>query len=251
MATYTFQAAQSSLGYLLDSMDAGKITSVDLIKTAGSPVVAKLVKKATYDAADIANSSVTSLVPQLQLQHGPMNPATNGLYKMTKILDNAAAVPDATVHEFLQVTQGAGGVLYTAVASGTNSPAITITYTDPGVLQVGNIVTVVGTAISVSLSNDATPVIDATAATVAASVMAHPAAAALVTAVANGTTSTLAAAFGTAPLTGAAAQPAGAPLFQTYGIYRKRNHSKNALVAPTVTQRAVLISKAHADFLGL
>jgi hypothetical protein len=46
-------------------------------------------------------------------------------------------------------------------------------------------------------------------------------------------------------------QPTGAQKFLAFGIYRKRVTSNNPLIAPTLTPRAVLISKVHATFIGL
>ncbi len=471
MTQYTFASAQANLQDILNDMEAGLITSVDLVEHGDGPVVAKIVEQATFEAVDIADARDLVLVPQIQLQCGPMtNPGTNGLYKLTKGTVDIAAVPDGSIHAILQytgkedsgvlftaviggdagnsitiaivdpsaidqtlsvsvatlaitvhlatdhsgnlsstfaeiadavnasadasalvtalatgdtslapesaaatlqVTQGAGGVLYTAAAVGSAGNSITIHYVDPTVaghahysypdgvqggngldftavatgvstvtitvvvsgtntaLSVGvvsnaitiNLATdgggvatstltqiktaydlvagavalatvaitgtastvgtamsvqtltsdfalsvgVASTAITVNLATNTAGVITSTAATVRAAVAGSGSAAALVNSATTGTSSTLAAAFSTTPLAGGSAdgtitatplatgddQPTGVEKFQALGIYRKRVHSKRVGVAPTVTPRAVLISKTHADYLGL
>lgn len=251
MTTYTFQAAQANIGKILDQMDAGTLSTINLIKTNGASTVAKLVPYATYAAADVAGSATFINVPQIQMQSGPMsNPGTNGLYKMTKMLDDADAVPDGTAHASLQVTQGLGGVLYTADAGGASGNSISVRYVVAG-LNTALTVAVVGTAITVNLATDGAGAATTTAAGVAAAVQAFAASAALVNAVANGTTSTLAAAFGVTSLAGGGVQPAGVQKFQAFGIFRKHKHSLNALVAPSITPRAVLVSSAHAAYIGV
>lgn len=249
--TYTFQKAQANINDILNQMDAGTQGSISLIKTNGASVVAKLVPYATYAAADIAGSADMNNVPQIQMASGPMtNPGTDGLYKMTKMLDDADAIPNGAAHATLQVTQGAGGVLYTAVAPGTPGNSVTVAYVVAG-LNTALSVGVVGTAITVNLATDGAGAATTTAAGVAAAVTGSAPAAALVTAAANGTTTTLAAAFGTASLAGGGNPPAGVKKFQAFGIFRKRVHSKNALVAPAVRPRAVLLSATHAAYIGV
>ena len=250
MTQYTLQGAQANLGSIMDDFDNGLLTSVDLIKTNGGSVVAKMVKYSTYAAAAIANSADLNLVPQVQLQHGPMNPATNGLYKFTKTVDDSVAVPDGTVHASLQVTQGLGGNLWTAVVGGTAGNSYTIQYIDPGVNTATTTAALVVNAVQITLSY-AAGAVTATAATVAAAAAASAAVSAVVTATTTGVPATLAAAFAATALAGGAVQPAGVQKFKAVGIFRKRVTSKSPLIAPSVTPRAVLLSKTHATFLGL
>jgi len=470
MTSRTIQSLQANLPSLLDAQEAGTLGTVDVIKTSGGAAVAKLVKWATFNSANIAGTSTLNYVPQLSLEQSPSAGSHNSLYQLTKEAVDASAIVDGTVHAAknyvgktlpsasgvlftaklggaqgnaikvavvdplainqalsvtyaapvitvhlktdaggnldstfteianavnnsvvasalvtatvvgtgtakpestaatLQVTQGAGGVLYTAAASGvagnsvtvrylnptvlghshysypdgvqggngldltavaTGISPVTVTVVDPGVnhvlssLVVGNAITItlgysvgaidtdlttlnthintdvdisalissavtgvgatlatamsvqtlsslfvesagkIGSALTVNLGTNAAGTITSTASSVAAA--ATGVAAGLYTAAATGVGGTVAAALvltnlaggnddGTlaaAFLTGGANQPAGADLFKAYAIYRKRTHSKNVGVSPSLTPRAVLISTAHATLLGL
>lgn len=363
MAQYTLQAAQANLSTILDQMAAGTITSVDLIKKNGGSTVAKLVKYSTYSAAAIAGSADLTNVPFTLMASGPMNPSSNGLYKMTKVVDDSSSIVDGTIHgeltytgqgvsgvkfvaklggaqgnsitiavvdpaainqalsvgvvgsaitinlatdgsgnitstftqiasavnlsapasalvtasvvgtgsltpesvaATLQVTQGAGGILYTAVTPGTAGNSITIRYVVAG-LNTALSVGVVGSAITVNLATDGAGVATSTAAQVRAAVAGDVAAAALVNSAVTGVGGTLAAALAVTnlaggtddgtlvatPLAGGANQPASVAKFQAFGIFRKRDHSKNVNIAPSVTPSAVIISAAHATLIGL
>jgi hypothetical protein len=249
MPTHTLQSLQTNIGSLMDDMDAGLITSVDVIKEAGGDVVAKLLKYSTYVAAAVANTTENENIAQTLLQSGPMSPASDGLYKLVKVAADSAAVPDSTIHAFLQHTTGAGGVLFTAVNSGEEGELISVEFVDPGVdgaISVG----VVGTAITVTLAY-ALGAVTSTMAQIAAAIAASSAASALVTATATGVTTTIAAAMALTLLAGAGAMASTSQKFKIYSIYRKRQHSRNANVAPSLSPRAVLISQTHAEFLDL
>ena len=251
MTQYTLQYVQSNLGRILNEQESGVLGTLELVKKAGAPTVAKLMKYSAYVAANISGSADLALVPQIQLQCGPMtNPATNGLYKLTKTTSDVVAIPDGTVHASLQVTQGAGGVLWTAIKGGTQGNAVTVTYVDPGVDTALTTAAIVGDDVTVTLSY-ALGAVTATAASVAAAATASAPVSARVSAVATGTPATLAAAYAQTPLANGANQPTGVQKFKAVGIYRKRQHSHSALIAPSVTPRSVLISQTHASFIGV
>lgn len=251
MPQYTIQSAQANIRSILNEMDAGTLTSVELVKANGASVVAKILPYATYKAADVAGSAELVNIPQTLMDSGPMNPASGGLYKMTKVTVDAAAIKDATVKAKLtSYRNGADGVDLTAVKGGTAGNSITLTVVNPGVLTASTTVAVVGNDITVTLKHNGTS-ITATMQEVADALAASSAASALVTAAVVGAGATLAVAMAQTALSGGSLQPAGTEKFQAFGIYRKRKHSRNELVAPTLTPRAVIVSKTHADWLGL
>jgi hypothetical protein len=188
--TTTYQGFQSNLGHILDQLDSGEITAANLTKAAGGAVVAKVVPYATYAAADIANTAVLNYVAQLQLQHGPMDPATNGLYKLTKVADDAIAIGDTSVHASVHyVGHGTSGVDFVAVAPGVAGEAAQIAIVDPAGNNQALSVTVVGSAVTVHLATDGSGNLTSTFAEIANAVNASAAAAAIMTATAFGTTS--------------------------------------------------------------
>ncbi len=245
------QFVQANIDSILNDMDAGLTTSVNVQKDTDGSTVAKLVKWATFTAADVVAARDLEYISQQEAMAGPMSGvATNGLYRLVKVNADAVATPDNTVHSYYLYTNGAGSILFTSVPGGTVGNSTTVALVVAG-LNTPLTVGVVGTDITINVATDGAGAATSTMAQVAAAVAASAAASALVTAIAGGTTSTVVAALGVTNLAGAAVQPAGMQKFQAYAIYRGRAESHRTGVAPSLTPRAVLISKTHADYLGL
>lgn len=191
MTTYTTQGLQANITSILNKMDAGTLGSVEVIKAADGATVAKLVPYATYAAADIANTSVVELIPQTLAASGPMNPASNGLYKTTKAQADAVSTPDNTTHATLQFTDGPGGILFTAKRGGVYGNSIRVALVNPGAPTATTTVAVVAKDITVTMKY-AGGVVTATMNEIAAAVNAHAAASALVTATVTGVGTTTA-----------------------------------------------------------
>lgn len=247
----TIQAVQANINDLLSDMDAGTQGTVTIVDQAGGPTVAKLVKWSTFAAADIAAARDLTYLPQLQLASGPMtNQGTDGLYKLTKVLHEAAAVPDNTVHSSYQYTNGPGGVLFTATVGGVAGDAITIELVVAG-LNTPLSVAVLAQAVTVNLATDGAGLATTTMSEIVAALAASAAASALLYGTATGVASTVAGVLAVTNLAGGGNQPAGLQKFQAYPVFRKHVHSTNALVAPSKPERAVFLSATHATFLGL
>jgi hypothetical protein len=202
-STQTVQQAQLNLQNILTAQQAGTLGSVSLIKAAGGTAVGKLVKWATFDAANIANTSTVHYVPKYALLQSPSAGGNNALYQMTKEVVDANAVVDATVHSKLLVSgynyiEGAGGIRYVGKTSSTD---VTVRHVVAGALTPLS-VAVVGNAITVNLETDVGSAAISTMAEVAAEIAATPAADALVAATATGVTTTVAAALAATNLGG-------------------------------------------------
>jgi len=188
MTEYTFQNAQIYLSKLLDQMDDGEFTSVDLIRTVGGSPVAKLVKYSTYAAVAVADAVDLEYVSQQQLTSGPMNPGTNGLYKLVKSTDDASAIVDGTLHaELTWLGTAADGVKFVSVLGGDQGNNTTITVEDPLASGQPLDVAVVGTDITISLETDGSGNLASTFTEVSDAVNADAEASALVTASVVGT----------------------------------------------------------------
>lgn len=245
------QFVQANIESILNDFDAGLSTSVNVQKDTDGSTVAKLIKWSTFTAADVVAARDLEYISQQEAQSGPMSGvATNGLYRLVKVNADAVATPDNTVHATLQHTDGPGGILFTSVRGGVYGNSTTITVAVAGnntPLSVG----VVGQAITINVATDGGGLATSTMTQVVAAVAASAAASALVSAATTGVAATVIAAAALANLTGGANQVGTSAKFQAYAIYRGRAESHRSGVAPSLTPRAVLVSKTHADFLGL
>lgn len=203
MTSRTFAYVNTHFGQLLDQFDHGTVTSVDLINTAGSATVAKMVTKANFDTANLLSGSASIVtVPQLPYSMTPQRVGYNGLFKLVKQLHADNAVVDSSVKAILDhnvstfasyaYVNGPGGVTFTALTAGTAGNNITITIVDPGAPTVTLLVTQVGTDITIRLATNGSSVVTTTMLQIQTAV--NLVGGILVNATATGTTSTLAAA---------------------------------------------------------
>ena len=147
----------------------GTVSAVNILNTAGSAVVAKIVPKATFDAAIALGGVATRVtVPQLPYGMTPQRLGYNGLYKLVKQLrdDNAtvesSTKDSATYTKNLTATlttyrSGPDGLNLTARTAGTagNLGALEVlTHAGAATISVATVATV--TTVTVTLQTGVT-----------------------------------------------------------------------------------------------
>ena len=219
------------------------VTITHVVAGASTPLTVAVVGHAiTVNIATSAGSAATSTMAQIAA-------AVTAAPAAAALVTAVAGGTTTTVAAALTATL-LSGVLYQADLGTTGGNSITVRHVTAGA-NTALTVSLSTLAITVNLATNASSVATSTVAQVVAAINGNTAIAALVTAFATGTGTDLANAKAVTNLAGGAVQPTVKSQFDAYAIYNKRTHSKNSLVAPSLTPDAVLISMTHATLLGL
>lgn len=242
---------------LMKKIEEGDISVVNILNTAGSDVVAKIVTKDAFDAAlAFGGCPVRVVVPQIVYSMVPQRVGYDSLYRLVKELRDDNRMVENGVKASLTYTQtvgpDTGSILFEAKGSGVVGNSLNISLVKPGA---DNAATTAafnsGTNTAVVTLHRVGGVVVATLAEIAATVVAS-ADALHMTALASGVVSMAKtdASYGPAALTGGE----DASLYHSYIAYdvtRAFLPSRQAGLAPSAAVRAVMLPKALADQLSL
>jgi len=153
----TFAYVNARFFSLLDQVQAGTLSSVSIISTAGGSVVAKIVAKADFDAAIALGGVVSEIkVPQLPYGMTPQRLGFNGLYKLVKQLRDDNATVESSLKASLSFTKNVTATSAAYNDGGGNGLTLTAKTTGlPGNLLTFTVVTGVAESVAV-VGNDTT-----------------------------------------------------------------------------------------------
>lgn len=223
----------------LTAVQSGTVLTVTLAYATGAPT----------STIDTVVAAVNALTTTKKITAAPVGTGSTLVTAMASTALtgglNANSTSNATL---LDAISNDNRILFTSDVPGNIGNALSVVIVDPGsdgalsVDQTGDVLTI-------TLAY-ATGAPTSTITTVVAAVNAVAVGTKKITATPFGTGSTLVPAMSSTLLLGGRNAPT-APRFKAYKIYRKATNSRQVGFDPANTIRAVLISKTHADHLGL
>ncbi len=244
--TMSLETLNHSFDDVIAKVESGVYTTVSILDNEGieaAAVVGKVVSKLAFDTQNAWSAQYTTTErPQTYFARRAEFASLDAMYRLTRFLRSGNAIVDTGTAATLVYTSSPGGITFTAKASGTVVRSMQMVNPGAdGTLSVEQDEEV--TVVTLAYGSGA---ITSTMALVAAAINADTSLP--ITALATGTTSTLATALAETELAGGVDNLA---FFKTANIYRTSKMQSQARAAFTRDIRAVLISKTHADHLGL